>query len=237
MNTIEIIGIIIGAVATVLAGVHFIVKHLIGTGVNKQRLHELESKVSGYENKFIQISGIEHNINTIDGKFEHKFTTVNTRLGNIENNVDNIGKDVVELKTDISFIRGIFEATLGKKDSMTKKKSPLSLTDEGEDVRTSNNLDEMIDANWDKINAILYGMKTRNPYDIQQFCIEKTFIDMDKFFSEKDVEKLKMLSYTSSIPLMSITRLLSVLIRDRFFKENDIDTGEVDNHDPDLQKK
>ena len=171
-----------------------------------------------------------------------KFTAkILTEHGQIDRRMDRVEINIDEIRTDIAEIKGSLRFVI-ENDRYTRKKSPLSLTDEGRDVATSNNLDVIINDRWDKISETLKGLKTGNPYDLQEFCIDTafadtTFIKPAQFFSAKEIDKLKIISYRTGIPLLSITRIMGVLIRDRFFSENGIDLGEVDQHDPKITPK
>ena len=158
-------------------------------------------------------------------KISIKHDLFNLRMDKTESHMD-------EIRKDVAYLKGQFDTVVGIKDATVKKKSPISLTDIGKDIASSNNIAAMIDSNWSKINAALHGEKTKNPYDLQQFCIEKTFVEPEKFFSDKDIDRLKIIAYNAGMPLLSITRIAGVLIRDRYFAENEIDLTEVDIYDP-----
>jgi len=158
------------------------------------------------------------------------------RLDKVETNIDVIRMDISEMKGTLRLVTDY----ITKNDALMKKRSPLSLTEEGIKTVEDNQLSIMIEDNWGKINAALHNLKADNPYDIQEFCFNTAFTDTLhdrplKFFTEKDIDKLKKLSYKSGISLFIITRMLGILIRDRYFKENEIDMEEIDDHDPDFK--
>ena len=159
-------------------------------------------------------------------------TTITAKYGLFDERMAKTESNIDEIRKDIAYIKGSFEATVGIKDVLTKKKSPITLTEIGKQIADSNNLNAMVDSNWSKISIALNGLKTNNPYDIQEFCIETAFVESNKFFSNDDISRLKLISYKSGVSLFSITRLMGVLIRDRYFNENGIDVGEVDQYDP-----
>ena len=138
--------------------------------------------------------------------------------------ISNVEKDIAVMKNTLSF-------ALGMKDVVAKKRSPVVLTEIGEDLVAENNLHAMVDRNWGKISKVLNNLKTRNPYDLEQFCLDTaltdTLFDAPEFLSLKDVDKLKRIAYNSPYPLHSITRAIAVLIRDRYFIENNIDISET----------
>ena len=164
-----------------------------------------------------------------------KFTTkISVEHGQINKRMDKTESSIDEIRRDISFIKGSFEAAIGIKDAIAKKKSPLSLTELGVEIAEKYSLETMIASNWGKINDILNALKTKNPYDIQEYCIETAFIEANKFFSDKDIDKLKIISYKTGVPLFSISRLMGILIRDRYFAENGINVDDVDKSAPNI---
>ena len=181
------------------------------------------------------------------GAIVYKATMYNVAIQNTMKKVDELPCDEHRAKidktgVDIADIKNTLRFALGKKVPFSKRKSPLSLNEEGIDVVKLYNLDAMIDSNWVKINSALQGLKTKNPYDVQVFCIETAFGDTTGirpplFFTEKDIDKLKILSFKTGEDIFAFTQVMGILIRDRFFKENgiDVDTGEV--IEPDLVDK
>ena len=158
-------------------------------------------------------------------KISVKHDLFNARIDKTESNID-------EIRKDVSYLKGQFDSVIGLKEATIKKKSPISLTDIGAEIANSNNIVAMIDDNWSKINETLQSAKTKNPYDLQQFCMEKTFVEPQNFFNDKDIEKLKIIAYNLGMPLLSITQIAGVLIRDRYFTKNGIDLAEVDVYAP-----
>ena len=112
------------------------------------------------------------------------------------------------------------------KDKFSKRSSPWELTELGVELAKTNNFYEMIDRNWEKISSAVAALNTRNPFDIQQYSIDAAFADTmmkpPKFFTEDEIDKLKILAYTTDADLLSTTRVLGIIIRDRYFSENDI---------------
>jgi peptidoglycan hydrolase CwlO-like protein len=162
-------------------------------------------------------------------------TPIKGSIARLDASIERLDKTTTRISNDISAMKGSFDTIMGMTDRMSKKKSPLSLTEEGEMFAADNNLQAMINENWSKINSALHELKTKNPYDLQQFCIDTAFADTTsispaQFFSEEDIDRLKIMSYTSGVPMMSITRVLGILIRDRFFSENEINVGKIDAH-------
>jgi len=114
------------------------------------------------------------------------------------------------------------------KGGFSKRRSPWELTDLGIKLAKDNNFYDMIDRAWDKISEELKSLETINPYDLQNRSINIPFEDAvtqspPKFFSEDDINRLKILAYKTDADLWESTRVIGILIRDRYFSENGID--------------
>jgi len=144
--------------------------------------------------------------------------------------------DIIDFKIDT--ISASLEHLASKKDAYSKRKSPLSLSNLGVELASSNNFKEIINKNWNKINASIKALGTNNPYDLQKYSIDTALADVivkpPTFFTEEDIDKFKILAYKSDADLLSVTRVLGIMIRDRYFEENNIDVFAVDSHDPAL---
>ena len=149
------------------------------------------------------------------------------RMDKTEASIDLIKADIVIIKADISEMKGVINARLGS--TVSRKRSPEVLTEEGEKIVSDYHLDVMVHNNWDRISAAINSLGTRNQYDLQEFCFYTAYLDTEnikeaKFFSEKDIDKLKIVAYKTGYPLVIITKvIMGILIRDRYFKENTID--------------
>jgi len=146
-------------------------------------------------------------------------------VAKIEEKIEKIESDIVGLKTDFAFVKAILEYQFASKDASTQKKSPLALTESGEKIVKTYNLKEIVDENWTKINDHLKSTNLIHPFDIERFCIERTFVTPEKFFSDNDIEKLNTIVYKNGYHFMQISRIMAVLIIERYFAENNIETN------------
>lgn len=184
------------------------------------------------------------------GKLIHfsssKIATINAEHGHlkktndkIESKIDDIfkeiaktvtQKDINELQKDIAFLKGIFG---NSKNEFMQGHSPLSLTEKGNIVSKEMNAEKRISVNWELIcNTIDKEIQDKNPYDIQQYCLETMVVEPEKFFGEKDLQELKLYAYQQGKNFADIAVVLAIIIRDRYFAEHGI---EVDSkHDESL---
>ncbi|ATV37887.1 hypothetical protein CTI16_01045 [Prevotella intermedia] len=117
-------------------------------------------------------------------------------------------------------------------DNFTQSQSPIKITDKGNEMIKRVGLNDMFENNWDRVK-ILYdaSLKGMNPYDIQQFFIYEAVVFPDKFLGELEINTLKIDAYNEGIELASYMRVIAVLARDRYFKENGIDVNEIEKYE------
>lgn len=104
-------------------------------------------------------------------------------------------------------------------DPFTQLRSPISVTDIGLEMMKRINGFDMFNANWERINKIIEeNAASKNPYDIQQYCIEQAVVFPHKFLQESELNIAKMDAYSTGIPLTSYMRVFAILTRDRYFR-------------------
>lgn len=147
-----------------------------------------------------------------------------SRIDKVENKIDKIAESLTLLNVSIS--------TITKSDPLTQTHSPLSLTQKGKELVENFGLKKMVDDNWQTINSCSNQIESKNPYDIQQFFIEKSILHLDEFIGDDNFNKIKLIAYNEGLTMASLSRAIAVIIRDRYFEEHNIEISEVDKHDP-----
>lgn len=160
-------------------------------------------------------------------KFKTKWDLKEKGLEKLEQNVDGIRSDIMFIKAQINLFAS------NKPDSLTQSHSPINLTEIGKKVAGEMGIENLIAANWDKIyDFVDKNVKSKNAYDIQQFCIEAATIYLDKLFSVEDLNKIKTFAYNSGRPLGFYGGMIGVLIRNKYFELKRINPDEVDKYKP-----
>jgi len=72
----------------------------------------------------------------------------------------------------------------------------------------------------------------KNAYDIQQFCIEGVSVEPEKFIDSAGLTTIKNYAFKQGNPLQLYTRMIGVIIRDKYLKIKGISIDEIDKHDP-----
>ena len=145
--------------------------------------------------------------------------------------VNQHNKDVFELKTTLSYMNKTIEnmnttlKTLVKSVAipMTQQNSPLKITEEGWRVAEELGMEEMFARKWNDINELINEhAKSKNPYDVNEFCIQWAVVYPEKFLDEKDLDKVKIYAYQKGIDLSEYMKIIAVMARDKYFELNHI---------------
>jgi len=202
MNTISIdtwqfIGIAVAIVASILGGVNYLLIKSFNKGKNSQRFDDVESKVSEYSKKQ---------------------TTCDTRFSVIE-----------QTKADSVYMENRFNEVMVSIKNLTvpPKKiimdpyaashSPLALTDKGVEKVKELGINNMIDKKWNDISILVSdNVKSKNPYDLQQFLIAQCLLFPDKFLEADDLDKLKIDAYNEGLNIDSYMRIIAILLDEKF---------------------
>lgn len=239
MSKIEIIGTLIASIATILGGVWYMLRLSFRSGIDKNRFDELEDKCKKLPEKISDLSLKIENMpcsNHMEKIKEHKIF-----LDSHVEKYNTITSDVSGIKVSIDFMQRTIEAlnsnvqNIGNPNRiiLTQSKSPLDLTQQGYEAAKRVGMYEMIESNWDNIHSLIErNVGSKNPYDIQQFCIVQTSVFPEKFISEHNINKLKIEAYNSGTPITEYMRVFSVIIRNKYFREHGINVNDVDKHDP-----
>lgn len=145
---------------------------------------------------------------------------------------EKIAEDLGEIRRDLSYLKGTIDIIKGGSTPLMASHSPVSLTAEGKKVVEEMDGYALVDSNWDKINRNLMSAGEKTPYDIQQFCIESVSVEPEKYFSPRDLDRIKSFAFGKGQPLQLYLRVLGLLIRDRYFKEHSIPLSDIDSTSP-----
>jgi hypothetical protein len=152
-----------------------------------------------------------------------------------------LNKDVSEVKVAITYMRDALDSIRQSLQNDQKliinpyarKYSPMRITDKGNEMIDRVGMRQMVEGN--RLSADEYmkdSLSSENPYDIQQFLMEHIIAYPEKFIKTEDLDKLKLLAYNEGLQLGAYLTVAAILIRDRYFSENNIDIDEVDRNDP-----
>jgi hypothetical protein len=137
-------------------------------------------------------------------------------------------------------INGILQAIqiFGNNKPLVQSQSPVNVSPYGKQIAEDLELDKYINENWNFIsNYIKDNSVSLNLYDIQQLCFNLTIIEAENVLSEEGYDKVKLRAYKEGLPVVSILQLASIMIRNKYFEENGLDTEDIDKHTPNKTNK
>jgi len=163
-----------------------------------------------------------------------KVTQINAEHSGFSKSVDKMERTIDDMRKDVSYVKGSIDVLKsGNSTALLQSHSPVSLTLKGDEVAKEIKAEEIITRNWSKIFTILErDISNKNAYDIQQYCIENVSVDPDRFFDNDGLNLLKDYAYKQGNPLQLYTRLMGILIRDRYLKQKGVAITEIDKHAP-----
>lgn len=170
------------------------------------------------------------NTNKIDthisrhGEVDVAITRIETSINYLQKNIESLSQSLQSNNKGLIL------------DPFTQTHSPLAITLAGIEMMERLGIEDMFLSNWESINQLITDhVEQKNPYDIQQFCLEQAVVFPEKFLSEVDLNTIKLDAYEKGVPLASYMRVIAVLARDKYFEEHGIDVSEVDKNDPNIQ--
>lgn len=149
---------------------------------------------------------------------------------NHKSRILNHDKMLVEVRTSIEFLtKNVdslsqeFHNTTMRGKPFTQNDSPLHITDEGKKMIERLGINKMFERNWPRIkNLIDTDVQDKNAYDIDRFCLEQAIVFPEKFLNAKEILILKNDAYKQGLTLTSYMRVIAVLSRDEYFKDEGI---------------
>jgi hypothetical protein len=161
-------------------------------------------------------------------KFKYQYSDQKEKMKDLNTCMMDISRDTSYMRGNIDFIMDL----VNKKPAL-KSKSPISLTEYGEELAKEIDAEKRIARNWENITRFLdSNINSRNAYDIQTFCIDQASVNLDRLFNKEDMDEVKMVAFRKGNTLFLYGQVIGVLIRDAYFKYKGIDVLEVDKYDP-----
>lgn len=206
MNIIEIIGIVIGAVASILAGMWFIINKATNSGIKEHRLSSVENSIN-------QLPCHDHKDKLAQNEMAYK--EIQKTAESTNNMLTELSKWAMRLDSDMI-------------DKLARKSSPLKMTDVGIFLFEKSTAKEAIDNNKDFLIDGIRKTAPKTEYDIEERALDfllknmghemfnsiKKFIyySPDTIIFDKTGEEIKF-------NMQSIVKLMSIYLRDIYIKE------------------
>ena len=170
-------------------------------------------------------------------KFDDTIDRINNHFSDININLWVLTKQFDKLERVVEWMQWTLNILTTKSSKMPEpliqSNSPISLTDAWKRIAEEEEMQKWIDNKWGEIKKFIKEhCKWLNPYDIQQFLLSVSMTNLEALIDEDWVNRLKLRAYNAWVPLELLANVVAVLVRDKYFKEEWINTEEIDECDP-----
>lgn len=190
----------------------------------KKGLDKIAEKMNdAVKNSNSRIDKVDQRIDKVDQRIDK----VDQRIDKVEVKLDALTEEVRGIKTTLSILASKFNLHEKLIEKFVLSQSPLALTKEAIKLSKELNFKSMIERNWKKIHKLISeNVQQKNPYNIQKYCTIIGMSNMAEILSNKDIEILKMKAYNEGIDVEPYGAILGIMIRDKYFEVENINTEE-----------
>lgn len=177
----------------------------------------------------LSILWVVHYVSSKIGEHSNAVKHAERRTEVLEDNIHKIREDLAFL---IGKARVYDDERKRSESDFAQAHSPISLTPKGKQEAENLNAEQIISRDFESIVEKIDQSGAKNPYDIQQFCIDIATYFPEKFFAPESIDAVKLYAYKQGRSLSEYGIIFGIMIRDAYFKRKGIDVGLVDKHDP-----
>lgn len=150
---------------------------------------------------------------------------------------DKLDSVIGTINQNMSEIKGTLNVITSRLDkvewSYTQHFSPIDLTKKWKEIIESERVQESIINRWDEIKSLLKKECVKmNPYDIQEFLFSTALTKLNLLLDDEWFTRLKTRAYKEGVPIEVFSRIVAVVIRNKYLNEKWINVDEIDKHDP-----
>ena len=157
------------------------------------------------------------------------FIIASFRIGIYKNKVDNNCTEITELKKEQRDIRDkviACETTLKEREPLTKRRSPVDLTDRGHKFLEDSGGKKFIDDNYPELKGKVDEKTPQTSYDIQE--VSRFVIENLK--DDTRINNIKEYLFKEGLKIEDVVDALGIYLRNKILKEKDIDVGDIDKY-------
>lgn len=156
------------------------------------------------------------------GKYEEKVNSLETKVNGLESDVKVMSTKLTECSTKID------ERTQSYASTLTKRKSPVSLTDKGEELLKKSAGDAFILENQEELVGKIRDKAPKSAYDIQIFSRDV----IESLQNEDRFTKFKDYAFKEGLDLEALFIVMSIYLRDIALPLLGFRQEEIDLDDP-----
>jgi len=159
------------------------------------------------------------------------FIVATLKIGEYKNKVDQAIRDIGEIRKEEREIRDkviACETSLKEREPLTKRKSPVTLSDRGNHVLTESKGKDFVDSNYEELKLAVEKTNPQTSYDIQ----ESSRQIMDNLRDDARINPIKEYLFKEGMELEDIIVVLGIYLRDKILKEKGIEAKDIDKYIP-----
>lgn len=155
-------------------------------------------------------------------RHKDKMTEHDSAVSNINTSITFLSK---EIDTAMRMLQNITRT-----DAFTQSHSPLAITQKGWEMVNRLGVDKMFEKNWQRIKSLIdSGVRNKNAYDIDDFCIKQAVVFPEKFLGNDEILILKDDAFKKGLTLTPYMKVIAVMSRDRYFEENGLKKEDIES--------
>lgn len=152
-------------------------------------------------------------------------------LGSYKEKVNHLEKESESNKKCLQEVRDKViscETSLKERGPLTKRESPVSLTERGAKFLTESGGKKFIDEYYIALRAKVEGRGPKTSYDIQ----EESRNVLKEESEDENFSPLKEYLFKEGLELSDLITVMGIYLRDRILKDKGIDLKDIDEHTP-----
>lgn len=151
----------------------------------------------------------------------------------LDGRIEALRGDFHAVNGDIRYIKNMINSLVNANQTsaaaLVQAHSPLALTDTGRKAAGEMSATEAVAANWSHVKSILDAeVPSRNPYDIQTFCLERIPVEPERFFGNDVLDAFKVYAFNHGRTLFDCLKVVGVIVRDKCLADRGIPLASLD---------
>lgn len=163
------------------------------------------------------------------------FVVASMRIGIYKNKVDNlettVGKDEHGgLRKTVGDMRDkviACETSLKEREPLTKRKSPISLTERGLGLLKNSGGEKFVDDNFDELLKKVDELKPTTAYDVQEDAKKV----IEGLREDERLNPIKEFLFKDGSSLDEVATVMGIYLRDKVLKHKDWNVEDIDQHE------
>lgn len=155
------------------------------------------------------------------GEYKNKVDNLETTIGKDEHN--GLRKTVGDMRDKVVAC----ETTLNERGPLTKRKSPVSLTERGEQFLKNSGGEKFIDDNFEELLAAVDAMDPQTAYDVQ----EDARSVVEQLSEDERINSIKEFLFKDGSSLPEAFEVMSIYLRNKILTHKNWNVADIDHQE------